>query len=87
MSITNLPTQIDTLRAVLNKLKPAALDDETRAALSALHGDLGRLLNAPAHDESVIEHLEELAVRFEAEHPAAGTAIREAVNTLVKAGI
>ena len=87
MSANTLPAQIDTLRSALNKLKPEYLDGETRAALSALRGDLGRILNARAHDETVVERLEELALRFEADHPTVGAAIREVMDTLVKAGM
>jgi hypothetical protein len=56
-----------------------------------LLGDITRLLQQSpqktAAPQGLAERLDELAVQFEAEHPALGTAIREVVDTLGKAGI
>jgi hypothetical protein len=81
MTDSTLATQINQLRTALNK--PTSLDSAARDSLQLLQSDIARVL----HDESVTQRLEELAVRFETEHPAAGTAIREVVNTLVKVGM
>jgi hypothetical protein len=81
MSDSTLAAQINQLRNTLNK--STSLDSATRDSLQLLQSDIARVL----HDESVTQRLEELAVRFETEHPAAGTAIREVVNTLVKVGM
>ena len=65
-------------------------DPELRQRLIELLGDITRLLGKPAtagEHHSLIEQLDALAVRFEAEHPALGTAIRQVVDALAKAGI
>ncbi len=68
-----------------------AVDASSRQALVALLGDITRLLekSAPAGpaDQPVAERLEALALGFEAQHPALGTAIRQVVDALGKAGI
>ncbi|MEQ1581275.1 MAG: DUF4404 family protein [Steroidobacteraceae bacterium] len=68
-----------------------AVDAGSRQALIALLGDITRLLDksAPAGDDEqpVGERLEALALGFEAKHPALGTAIRQVVDALGKAGI
>lgn len=79
----SLDTQIAQLRADLNACRGKPLDASTRDALQLLQHDVAHAL----HDESVKQKLEDLAVRFETEHPAAGAAIREAVNTLVRVGM
>ncbi len=67
------------------------VDDGSREALVALLGDITRLLDksAPAStdEQPVGERLEALALGFEAKHPALGTAIRQVVDALGKAGI
>ena len=68
-----------------------AIDAGSRQALIALLGDITRLLDksAPASpdEQPVGERLEVLALGFEAKHPALGTAIRQVVDALGKAGI
>ena len=85
----DLRKQLESLHSELNRA--GAVDTESRALLVALLGDITRLLQqspqkTPA-PQGLAERLDELAVQFEAEHPALGTAIREVVDTLGKAGI
>jgi hypothetical protein len=75
---------------------------ELRKQLEALHGELGRTNSVDPQSRDLLldaessggtdhtsprERLHALAVQFEAEHPALGTAIRRVVDTLAKAGI
>jgi hypothetical protein len=65
-------------------------DAELRQRLIELLGDITRLLGKPAtagEQHSLIEQLDGLAVQFEAEHPALGSAIRQVMDALGKAGI
>jgi Domain of unknown function (DUF4404) len=78
---SSLVPQIRALSAALHRVQSA--DNETRIALAELQIELTRI----AEHSSVVERLEELAVRFEADHPAVGTALRQAVDALSKAGI
>lgn len=71
--------------------RTSAVDPQSRELLITLLGDITRLLG-PSQDDadeqrSVTEKLDDLAVQFEAEHPALGAAIRQVVDTLAKAGI
>lgn len=70
--------------------KTHAVDPQSRRLLTTLLTDITRLLGK-SHDSaergSLSQRLEEQAVQFEAEHPALGTAIRQVVDTLGKAGI
>jgi hypothetical protein len=82
--------QILALHERLEGLDSRLLDPRTRELLMLLLNDLTRLLGAPALDDEsrpLTAHLEELAVRFEAEHPAVGAAVRKLIDTLGKAGI
>jgi len=81
MTSLSLTTLIAQLRTTLDA--NPKLDATTRDSLQLLQRDIAHAL----HDESVTQRLEDLAVRFETEHPAAGTAIREVVNTLVRVGM
>jgi Domain of unknown function (DUF4404) len=67
------------------------VDPELRALLITVLGDITKLLEQPSHHETgdapLAERLESVAIKFEAEHPALGTAIRQVVDTLGKAGI
>jgi FXSXX-COOH protein len=69
----------------------AALDAESRKLLATLSSDINRLLQqpstSPAERGSLTSRLDQLAVRFEADHPALGTALRRVVDTLANAGI
>lgn len=84
MSNPSLLQQIRALSTALAQVHTA--DEETRAALLDLQSKIGRVVEH--HDDaSVTERLEELAVRFETDHPAAGTALRQAIDALSRAGI
>jgi hypothetical protein len=83
----------ERLASLHNELaRTSAVDPQSREILITLLSDITRLLgpsSSRSEDEqrSVAERLDELAVQFEAEHPALGTAIRQVVDTLAKAGI
>jgi hypothetical protein len=86
---TDLKDQLAALHAELVRT-PSVDDPELRQRLIDLLGDITRLLGKPAsagEHSSLIEHLDALAVQFEAEHPALGNAIRQVVDALAKAGI
>lgn len=71
------------------------VDAESRVLLITLLDDITRLLERSdqsperraAEQHSLRERLDGQAVRFEAEHPALGAALRQVVDTLAKAGI
>ncbi|WP_116807081.1 DUF4404 family protein [Steroidobacter cummioxidans] len=78
------------LHAKLERLDRDAIDASTRESLMQLLSDLTRLLGAASLDNGdhpLTERLEQLAVSFEAEHPAVGTAVRQLIDALAKAGI
>jgi hypothetical protein len=79
-----LQTPIQALRAALER--PQAIDEKTRDELKSLQQEIEHFLDT--HDErSLQERLEKLAVRFETDHPAVGTALRQAMDALSKAGM
>jgi septal ring factor EnvC (AmiA/AmiB activator) len=84
MSNQPLNQQIRALTAALQQTSSA--DAETRSVLTGLAAEIARLAEHHA-DASVTDRLEQLAVRFEADHPAVGTALRQAIDSLSKAGI
>ena len=81
--------QIASLHQRLETLRPESLDARTRESLLVLLDDLTRLLGSAAapEDQPLTERLEEVALRFEAEHPAVGVAVRQLIDVLGKAGI
>jgi hypothetical protein len=86
--VRELKERLAALHAELAKTH--AVDPQSRQLLTTLLTDIKRLIGkAPDREEhgSLAERLEEQAVQFEAEHPALGTAIRQVVDTLGKAGI
>jgi len=86
---TELKDQLAALHAELARTRSAD-DPELRQQLIVVLGDITRLLGKPTtagEHNSLIEQLDALAVRFEADHPALGTAIRQVVDALAKAGI
>ena len=86
---TKLKDQLAALHVELART-PSVDDPELRQRLIELLGDVTRLLGKPAtagEQHSLIEHLDALAVQFEAEHPALGNALRQVVDALGKAGI
>ena len=85
---TELRERLAALHAELAKTR--SVDPQLRELLVTLLTDITRLLGKPgaaADEQSMTERLDELAVQFEAEHPALGQAIRQVVDTLGKAGI
>lgn len=89
MSNAELNRQLESLHHTLSKT--ASVDAESRALLITLVGDITRLLGqsnlSPGEHRTLIERLDAVAVHFEAEHPALGSAIRQIMDTLGKAGI
>jgi hemoglobin-like flavoprotein len=83
MSNQSLKDQIRILTNALNQATTA--DAETRELLRGLQQQISRI--AEHHESPVTDRLEEMAVRFEADHPAVGTALRQAIDALSKAGI
>jgi hypothetical protein len=88
----DLRTQLSALHSEL--ARTSSVDPQSRELLVNLLGDITRLLGEPAlasaeadDDRPVHDRLDHLAVQFEAEHPALGTAIRRVVDALGKAGI
>jgi hypothetical protein len=79
-----LTHQIQALREALGKTHAA--DAATRESLHALQHDIELYLEKYDH-RTLAERLEKLAVRFEADHPAVGTALRQAIDALAKAGM
>jgi hypothetical protein len=87
-----LHEQLARLHAELARI--TRVDDESRALLAQLLGDITRLLqasgageNRPREAASLPERLEEVAVSFEAEHPSLSAAIRGVIEALARAGI
>jgi hypothetical protein len=86
--VRELKERLAALHAELAKTH--AVDPQSRRLLTTLLTDITRLLGKSsdsAERGSLAQRLEEQAVQFEAEHPALGTAIRQVVDTLGKAGI
>ena len=86
----DIQQQILALHARLERLDREAVDSGTREPLMLLLHDLTRLLGAASLDDEnlpLTTRLEQLAVNFEAEHPAVGTAVRQLIDALAKAGI
>ena len=86
----DIQQQILALHARLERLDRDAIDSGTRESLMLLLNDLTRLLGAASLDNEnhpLTARLEQLAVNFEAEHPAVGTAVRQLIDALAKAGI
>lgn len=86
----DIQQHILALHTRLEDLDRDAIDSGTRESLMLLLGDLTRLLGAASldnEDHPLTERLEQLAVSFEAEHPDVGTAVRQLIDVLAKAGI
>jgi hypothetical protein len=84
MNAPTLPDQIAKLSEALRRTR--SVDAQTRDALVALQHEIETFLQAQG-DSSLAERLEKLAVQFEADHPAVGSALRQTIDALVKAGI
>jgi hypothetical protein len=86
----DIQQHIVALHERLERLDGRSLEPRTRELLLLLLNDLTRLLGAPPIDDEdhpLTDRLEEIAVRFEAEHPSVGTAVRQLIDALAKAGI
>lgn len=86
----DIQQHILALHQRLERLDNRSLEPRTRELLILLLNDLTRLLDTSrldSEDQPLTERLEELAVRFEAEHPAVGNAVRQLIDALSKAGI
>jgi hypothetical protein len=86
----DIQQHILALHERLERLDRRFLEPRTRELLLVLLNDLTRLLGAPPIDDEahpLTDRLEEIAVRFEAEHPSVGTAVRQLIDALSKAGI
>jgi len=86
----DIQQHILALHAQLERLDRDEIDSGTRDALMLLLNDLTRLLGAASldnDDHPLTDRLEQLAVNFEADHPAVGTAVRQLIDALAKAGI
>lgn len=86
----DIQQHILALHAKLERLDRDDIDAGSRDALMLLLNDLTRLLGAASldnEDHPLTERLEQLAVNFEAEHPNVGTAVRQLIDALAKAGI
>lgn len=85
----------DQLQALVKSLQreladAKSLDPESRRLLGAVMGDIGRALHSsapPANAAPISGRLDDLAVRFEADHPALAGAMRQLIDALAKAGI
>lgn len=84
----DLRAQLEALHATLRSVH--SIDPESRDLLIGLLTEITRLLGKTDQNTGVhplTEPLEALAVRFEADHPALGNALRQVVDALGKAGI
>lgn len=84
----DLKRQLSALRGELARTR--RVDPQTRELLIGLLTDITRLLGqetGATEQQPATGRLDELAVQFEAEHPALGSAIRQVVDALSKAGI
>lgn len=84
---TELQLQLDALHGTLRRTQ--SIDEATRDQLMGLLPEVTRLLGQSTTASDVhplIAPLETLAVRFEADHPALGNALRQVIDALGKAG-
>jgi hypothetical protein len=83
----------DELHRTLERLRDelrrsSSLDEESRRLLHDVARDAERLpKSSGTTTHSWVERLEELAVRFEADHPTLGASLRELMEILGKAGV
>jgi hypothetical protein len=86
----DIQEQIAALHQRLERVDRRSIGPATRESFVLLLEDLTRLLDQPSlndEDEPLTERLEQLAVRFEADHPSVGNAVRQLIDALAKAGI
>jgi hypothetical protein len=85
----------DRLRDLLEQLHSAlggagSVDAESRHLLGTVLADIERVLHEPGgrhQDAAMSDRLEELVVRYEADHPGVAGAMRQLIDALAKAGI
>jgi len=66
----------------------AALDEDARQQLHGLMDEIRQLLDpAPAPSEGLNRRLQELALRFETDHPRVAATISQLTDTLSRMGI
>jgi hypothetical protein len=85
---TTLKQQLAAVHTQLSEVR--TLDGETRQLLLVVLADISRLLEpaaAAASEASPTEAFETIAARFDADHPALSTAVRQLIDALAKAGI
>lgn len=84
MSKSSLEQALVRLHAELQGSPP--LDDESRQLLDTITADIQRA-RGEAGDAAHASRLEELAVRFEAEHPALAARLRGIADALGRVGL
>ena len=77
---------LDELKAAIGRTKEG---DETREALTSLHGAVERRLESGEGDEhnGLVDRLEKAEIQLESDHPSLGASIRQAVQSLTAGGI
>jgi hypothetical protein len=64
-----------------------SLDPESRRLLTTVARDIEQALSSEGASAVAAEPVEQLAVRFEADHPSLAGVLRQIMDTLGKAGI
>ena len=83
----------EDLRALLSQLharlgRASSVDEGSRKLLATVSADIeGALVRSEQADPGHGPLLEQLAARFETDHPQLATVLRQIVDTLAKAGI
>lgn len=83
----------ESLNALHSELSDRVkIDDDTRALLKALSTDIDRLLddsteNTPDDVEPVSEQVQDLVLKFEADHPELTAALNRIASALANMGI
>jgi len=91
MDPSNLRNALTRLHAELGRARQ--VDPDSRKLLLELLTDIERLVHVPAAaapatpDAAHRNRLKELEVKFEADHPALATTIREFIDALAKMGL
>lgn len=94
MNPTELQKTLETLRAELNSAE--SVDEATRAKLVALAEDIQRLAEKKTVDkveppmpqvQDVTEQVQDLLLKFEADHPQLTTALNQVSAALANLGI
>jgi hypothetical protein len=85
MSSEDLPALLAQLHERLKSAR--SLDVESRQLLATVARDIEQALMHDDTSRVAAEPVEELAVRFEADHPSLAGVLRQIMDTLGKAGI